>query len=103
MLGEQGYAGLLIWLVIHLGGLFSMEVLRARTKKIADAEWVSGLAGALFQAHVVYLVGALFLGIAFQPFVFMLIGLQIGLSTYARRYVAAPMTMRPDKGWATTQ
>ena len=103
MLGEQGYPGLLIWLAIHLGGLFSMERLRARTKKIAGAEWVSGLAGALLQAHIIYLVGAVFIGIAFQPFVFMLIGLQIGLSTYARRYVAAPATMRPGKGWAAAQ
>jgi probable O-glycosylation ligase (exosortase A-associated) len=103
MLGEQGYPGLLIWLAIHLGGLFSMERLRARTKKIAEAQWVSGLAGALFQAHVIYLVGALFIGIAFQPFLFMLIGLQIGLATYARRFVAAPQTMRPTKGWAVAQ
>ncbi len=101
MLGEQGYPGLLIWLAIHFGGLFSMERLRARTKNIAEAEWVSGLAGALFQAHIIYLVGALFIGIAFQPFVFMLIGLQIGLATYARRYVAAPVSMRPAKAWAT--
>ena len=103
MLGEQGYPGLLIWLAIHLGGLFSMERLRARTKKIEEAQWVSGLAGALFQAHVIYLVGALFIGIAFQPFVFMLIGLQIGLATYARRYVAVPATLRPVKGWAAAQ
>ena len=101
MLGEQGYPGLLIWLAIHLGGLFSMERLRARTKKIAEAQWVSGLAGALFQAHIVYLVGALFIGIAFQPFVFMLIGQQIGLSTYARRYLAPRAPMKVAKSWAT--
>lgn len=101
MLGEQGYPGLAIWLAIHLGGLFSMERLRARTKKIAEAEWVAGLAGALLQAHIVYLVGALFIGVAFQPFVFMLIGLQIGLSTYARRYFAAGAPMKVAKGWAT--
>jgi probable O-glycosylation ligase (exosortase A-associated) len=100
MLGEQGYPGLLIWLAIHLGGLFSMERLRARAKKIAEAEWASGLAGALFQAHIVYLVGALFIGIAFQPFVFMLIGLQIGLATYARRFVIAPTAARQANGWA---
>jgi probable O-glycosylation ligase (exosortase A-associated) len=97
MLGEQGWPGFLIWIAIHLGGLFSMERLRARTKKIAGAEWVSALAGALLQAHIVYLVGALFIGIAFQPFVFMLIGVQIGLATYARRFVAArpPIQARP--------
>ncbi len=103
MLGEQGYPGLLIWLAIHLGGLFSMERLRARTKKIVEAEWVSALAGALLQAHLVYLVGALFIGIAFQPFVFMLIGLQIGLAIYARRYTAAPAAQRAPKVWATAQ
>ncbi len=103
MLGEQGYPGLVIWLAIHLGGLFSMERLRARTRKIAEAEWVSGLASALLQAHIIYLVGALFLGIAFQPFVFMLIGLQIGLATYARRYRAIPIAMRPTAGWAAAR
>jgi probable O-glycosylation ligase (exosortase A-associated) len=101
MLGEQGYPGLLIWLAIHLGGLYSMERLRARTKKIAEAAWVSGLASALFQAHIVYLVGALFIGIAFQPFVFMLIGLQIGLSTYARRFVGTRAAANGARGWAT--
>ena len=103
MLGEQGYPGLLIWLAIHLGGLFSMERLRARAKRLPEAEWVSGLAGALLQAHIVYLVGALFVGIAFQPFVFMLIGLQIGLSVYARRYAAPPPSMSPIGGWAAAK
>jgi putative inorganic carbon (hco3(-)) transporter len=30
-------------------------------------------------------VGSLFVGIAFQPFIFMLIALQIGATTYMRR------------------
>ncbi|MES2288392.1 MAG: putative O-glycosylation ligase, exosortase A system-associated [Pseudomonadota bacterium] len=85
MLGEQGWPGLILWLMIQIGGLFSMERLRWRTKKDPDREWMSMLAGALFQAHIIYLVGALFVGIAFQPFVYMLIGAQIGLSTYAAR------------------
>ncbi len=96
MLGEQGYPGLLLWLLIHIGGLVSMERLRRSAAKVATRAWISGLAGALFQAQIVYLVGALFVGIAFQPFVLMLIGLQIGLSTYVRaldRRAAAP-TMR---------
>jgi probable O-glycosylation ligase (exosortase A-associated) len=93
MLGEQGYPGLVMWLLLHIGGLVSMERLRQRAAKVAERQWVSGLAGALFQAHVVYLVGALFVGIAFQPFILMLIGVQIGLSTYmqaADRRLRAP-------------
>ncbi len=95
MLGEQGWPGLFLWLSIHIGGLFSMERLRARYKRDPEHEWLAGLAGALFQAQLIYLVGALFVGIAFQPFVFMLIGAQIGLSAYAAREARrAPEPMR---------
>jgi probable O-glycosylation ligase (exosortase A-associated) len=85
MLGEQGFPGLILWLLIHYGGLIRMEILRARYKKREGLEWISGLANALQQAHFIYLVGSLFVGIAFQPFVYMLVGMQIGLDTYAAR------------------
>jgi hypothetical protein len=85
MLGEQGYAGLALWLIIHFGGLIRMEVLRRRYRSREGHEWLAGLANALQQAHAVYLVGSLFVGIAFQPFVYMLVGMQIGLDTYAAR------------------
>jgi probable O-glycosylation ligase (exosortase A-associated) len=86
MLGEQGWPGLILWLMINLGGLFRMEVLRYRYRKPAEGEeWIPPLASALQVAHIIYLFGALFIGIAFQPFVFMLIGAQIGLDTYTSR------------------
>jgi probable O-glycosylation ligase (exosortase A-associated) len=85
MLGEQGWPGLILWLMIHGGGLVRMEIIRARYKKREGSEWISAMANALQQAHLIYLVGSLFVGIAFQPFVYMLVGLQIGLDTYAGR------------------
>ena len=85
MLGEQGWPGLILWIVIHFGGLLRMEILRARYKRREGEAWISRLANALQQAHLIYLVGSLFVGIAFQPFVYMLVGLQIGLDTYAAR------------------
>ncbi|AYJ86036.1 putative O-glycosylation ligase, exosortase A system-associated [Sphingomonas paeninsulae] len=85
MLGEQGYPGLVLWLVIHLSGLFRMEVLRTRYRKSQEDGWIASLAIALQQGHLIYLIGSLFVGIAFQPFVYMLVGLQIGLDTYAAR------------------
>jgi probable O-glycosylation ligase (exosortase A-associated) len=85
MLGEQGWPGLILWLLIHGGGLVRMEIIRARYKKREGSEWISAMANALQQAHLIYLVGSLFVGIAFQPFVYMLVGLQIGLDTYAGR------------------
>lgn len=84
MLGEQGYAGLALWLLISLTGLVRMEILRRRYRD-GDLAWAGALAGALQSAHLVYLLGAAFIAIAFQPFVYMLIGAQIGLDTYLAR------------------
>ena len=87
MLGEQGFPGLFLWLLIHGIGIIRMEVLhrRYRNRAIDDDQWIGALAGALQQAHLIYLIGSLFVGIAFQPFVYMLVGMQIGLDTYAKR------------------
>lgn len=96
MLGEQGWPGLFLWLAIHLSGLWSMERLRSRSKRVPELRWQADLAGALLSAQIIYLVGALFVGIAFQPFVFMLLGAQIGLATFAARAERdAPRPMRP--------
>ena len=90
MLGEQGYFGLALWLVINLAGIFRMEVLRQRYKKAEGEDaWIAPLASALQSGHIIYLLGAAFIAIAFQPFVYMLIGAQIGLDTYCARKRAA--------------
>ncbi|MBK8629762.1 MAG: putative O-glycosylation ligase, exosortase A system-associated [Sphingomonadales bacterium] len=87
MLGEQGYPGLVLWLLIHGIGIVRMEFVRRawRTRDPDDGQWIGALAEALQHGHIIYMVGAAFVGIAFQPFVYMLVGLQIGLDTYARR------------------
>jgi probable O-glycosylation ligase (exosortase A-associated) len=87
MLGEQGFPGLILFLMIHGFGILRMEVLQRRFRKRApeDGQWIGHLALALQQGHIIYMVGALFVGIAFQPFVYMLVGMQIGLDTYATR------------------
>lgn len=91
MLGEQGYPGLAMWLALHLLGVWQMEVLRRRFRKDSTEQfgWVSPLAEALQQAQVIYLVGSTFVGIAFQPFCYMLVGLQCGLWAYIQRVKAA--------------
>ncbi len=92
MLGEQGYAGLALWLWIQALGLWQMERLRSRWRKRAAAapddpaqQWQAPFANALQQAQLVYLLGSLFVGIAFQPFILMIVGLQCGLWSYLRR------------------
>jgi probable O-glycosylation ligase (exosortase A-associated) len=87
MLGEQGFPGLLIWLVIQLGGVWRMEVITRmyRKRNRSDEAWVAPLATALQNSQIIYLVGSLFVGIAFQAFFFMLTALQISLDTYLAR------------------
>lgn len=99
MLGEQGYPGLLMWLTLQLTGLVQMELVRRRFRKrtAPDEQWQAPLADALQQAQVVYLVGAMFVGIAYLPFNFMLVGLQIALSLHVRRHDAAKLA-RPAPG-----
>lgn len=94
MLGEQGFPGLVLWLLIHGLGVVRMEMLyrRYRNREADDDQWIGALASALQQGHVIYLVGALFVGIAYQPFVYLLVGMQIGLDTYAGRRVS-------EAGW----
>lgn len=95
MLGEQGYPGFALWAWIQLLGLWQMERIRARWKDRTgpDENWQAPLANALQLAQLVYFVGALFIGIAFQPVMFMLIGLQCGLWSYVRR-IDAPIGAR---------
>jgi probable O-glycosylation ligase (exosortase A-associated) len=91
MLGEQGYPGLILFLLIHVTGLIRMEVLRRRYRREeGDKAWVSPLATALQGAQIIYLVGSLFIGIAYQPFIYMLLSVQIGLDTYLARTEKKP-------------
>ncbi|MDJ0978303.1 MAG: DUF5935 domain-containing protein [Erythrobacter sp.] len=105
VLGEQGWPGLTIWLALHALGLWQMERIarrwRARERagfaKDRDAAgdpgddegWIAPMATALQLASLVYLVGATFQGIAYQPVMLMIIGLQIGLNSYCRRIESA--------------
>lgn len=90
MLGEQGYPGLALWLLLMLTGLWQMERVyrRWRKREGPGEQWQAPLALALQQAQLVYMLGSVFVGIAFQPFCYMLIGLQCGLWSYLKRIEA---------------
>jgi hypothetical protein len=78
--------------------LIQLEGVRRRLRKSeapSDRRYAD-LALALQQGHFVYLLGAGFVGIAFQPFVYMLIALQIALVQQVRRKTT-PVTVAQRK------
>ena len=99
MLGEQGWPGLILWLWLHALGLWQMERLRRRWKDRTgpNEQWQAPLATALQLAQIVYLAGSVFVGIAYQPFILMLIGLQCGLWSYLKR-IDAPKPVPVRRG-----
>ncbi|WP_156680640.1 putative O-glycosylation ligase, exosortase A system-associated [Sphingomonas profundi] len=108
MLGEQGFPGFFLWILLHLLGLIRMEAVRRRHRRATgDDAWIAPLATALQHAHIIYMVGSLFVGIAFQTTILMLIGCEIGLDTYLRRrggamaraVGTAPGAMPAASGW----
>jgi hypothetical protein len=84
---SRAFPGLILFLLIQIAGLVRMEILRRRFRREeGDKAWIAPLATALQSAQIIYLTGSLFVGIAFQPFVWMLLAVQIGLDlTLARR------------------
>lgn len=87
LLGEQGYFGFAIWALLHLLCFIRTEIIRRtyRTRDGPEESWIAPFALALQQGHIVYMIGSLFVGIAYQPFIFMMLALQIGLDTYLSR------------------
>lgn len=86
MLGEQGFPGLFLFLTIHAIALIRLERMRRRYRGAeGNKAWISPLATAFQHGQIIYLVGSLFVGIAFQPFVWMLMGVQIGFDIYVGR------------------
>ena len=107
LLGEQGYPGLILWLLLHGLGVWQMEKTYRRWKGKTDESeaWISPLAAALQIASLIYLVGATFQGIGYQPVMLMIVGLQIGLYSYVQRLdsakrflVADRVARRPQRG-----
>ncbi len=96
MLGEQGFPGLALFLLIHLIGLARMERLRRRYADAGpDDAWIAPLATALQHFQLVYLLGAAFIAVAFQPFVWLVMGVQIGFDRWVSRREKATRVPRP--------
>ncbi len=87
MLGEHGFLGLFLWLFIFVGSIIRLEFIQRRYKKrnLEGEEWVAPLANALQNFLIIFMVGANFVGIAFQPFPLGMASIAIAFDTYLAR------------------
>ena len=87
MLGEHGFIGLSLWLFIFGGSIVRMEIIQRRYKRrnMDGEEWVAPLAIALQGFLVIFMVGAFFVGIAFQPFPLGMAAIAIAFDSYLAR------------------
>jgi probable O-glycosylation ligase (exosortase A-associated) len=90
VLGEQGWLGLGIFLSILAVFFLGMMKVRRRARRREDLAWMDGLASALMQSTLIFMAGAAFSGIAFQPLQYYLIMFAVSLSAVMARVGAAP-------------
>jgi putative inorganic carbon (hco3(-)) transporter len=83
VLGEHGIPGLAIYLAV-LGATF----LNFRTVT-TGTDWIARLGAGLRQSTIIYLTCGLFIGIAFQPYMYYMVGVSIALCEARRRSLRA--------------
>lgn len=89
MLGEHGWPGLALFLIIAATSLLTLRSVMRRTRKVPGLEWCHVLAGAVQTATLVLLACGAFIGIGFQPMYWYLFALAAMLSQYVRRVLSA--------------
>jgi O-antigen ligase len=87
MLGEQGFPGIFLFLLINFIGLVRMEIMRRRYRRQTgdDIAWIAPLATALQHFQIIYMIGELFVGIAYQSFGWLIFAVQIGFDAWLTR------------------
>jgi putative inorganic carbon (HCO3(-)) transporter len=85
VLGEHGYPGLAMYLMLMLLSLRYMWSVMRRTRGRAHLLWVHDLAAALMTSLLTIMACGCFIGIAFQALVWYLMTLPVCLSAYLHR------------------
>jgi probable O-glycosylation ligase (exosortase A-associated) len=81
ILGELGYPGLILFMLIVLTTIGSLMAV----KKAASDDWTKDLATCTLVALLVYLAAGAFIGVAFQPFFYYLASIAVILQNLQAR------------------
>jgi probable O-glycosylation ligase (exosortase A-associated) len=97
ILGELGYPGLLLFMLIVLTTIRALMAV----KKAASDDWTKDLATCTLVALLVYLASGAFIGVAFQPFLYYLASITVILQNLQSRLVMTTVAgrhLRTDRG-----
>jgi putative inorganic carbon (HCO3(-)) transporter len=99
MLGEHGYPGLAMFLLIAGITVLKLRRIAKQARDHAELEWVTSLSNALQSGLVVFLTCGAFVGIGFQPMFWYFVAMSVSLSAYMWRVQRLEPT--PLAGWRT--
>ncbi len=85
VLGEQGWPGLAIFLVLIATSVFYLRGAARRARRFPHLAWCRDLATALQMALVLQLTGGSFIAMGFHPPLYMIFALAISLREYVHR------------------
>jgi O-antigen ligase len=88
LLSEMGWPGLLLFLALIAVTLATLWRVWKRCRGIEELRWCQELARALGMSLLVLTVGSSFIGIAFQPWYWIMFASSFCLSEYVRRCLA---------------
>ncbi len=101
ILGEQGYAGLALYLLMGLAIIINGWRVERRTKGIPELQWAGQLVRMCQVSLIGYVVGGLFLGLAYFDLPYAIAALILATGEYVRRYLLAdtalPAVPRPQR------
>jgi len=97
VLGEHGYLGLFLYLLM----IFLVYRMLGKIKKESDDEWIKSAAVMLRVVIIVFLVCGAFIGIAFQPTLYLMIAYSICLNNLHVKDMSGRNSSDKDNAYAS--
>ena len=97
VLGEHGYPGIVLFLLLAGSTLLMLRRLARKARPYPELQWVVALSDALQSGLAVFLSSGAFVGLAFQPMFWYFISMSICLNAYMWRVEHAGESLQT--GW----
>jgi len=85
VLGEHGYPGIVIFLLLAGSTLLMLRRIAKKARPYPELQWIVGLSDALQSGLAVFLSSGAFVGLAFQPMFWYFISMSVCLNAYLWR------------------